>query len=80
MHDDLRALFGHEVNCRLVDAVRQKDRASELQDLRGACSGEAGVATRCDDEVRLGAVSAEGMLGEIGDAAIFEGLGGLQAL
>lgn len=80
MDHNLRALLGHEVDRRLVDPVREEYGASKLQDLRGARSGEAGVAARCDDEVRIGAVSAEGVLGEVGDAAILEGLCGLQAL
>lgn len=72
MDDDLRALLSHEVDRRLVDPVREEDRASDLQDLRGARSGETGVSARCDDEVRVGAICAEGVLGEVGDAAIFE--------
>lgn len=80
MNDDLCAFLGHKVDRRLVDPVRQEDGATDLQDLRGARSGEAGISARCDDEVCVGAVSAEGVLGKVGDAAILEGLSGLQAL
>lgn len=59
------------------DSLWQKDGTPKLQDFGNAGGGDSRVTARCDYEMDILAMRAQGMLRELGDTAVFERLGRL---
>ena len=76
----LSALLAHEVDRRLAHAVGQEHSAPELQDVGRAGGGEARVPARRDDQVCVGPMGPEGVLGEMGDPSVLERLRRMEVL
>ena len=77
---DRGALPAQEGERRLARAARQEDGAPGLEDVGRARGGEACVPARRDDEMCVGPVGPEGVLGEMGDPSVLERLRGMEVL